>query len=117
MASNSVVLKQDSPFYEHFYKSLTPFKHFIPFRRDLKDLVEKIEWAKKNDKFSMEIMKNGQMFANENLLPRDIYCYHVHLFKKWSDKLVGDISILSNMERLVHPKSPCKCNNNIHDEL
>ena len=43
------MLKQDSPYYEHFYKSLEPGKHYIPFKRDLSDLKEKILWAKKHD--------------------------------------------------------------------
>lgn len=49
MGGNSVVLKQDSPYYEHFYKSLEPGKHYIPFKRDLSDLREKILWAKNHD--------------------------------------------------------------------
>lgn len=35
LAGNSLVLKQDSPFYEHFYKKLIPNHHYIPFKRDL----------------------------------------------------------------------------------
>lgn len=49
MGGNSVVLKQDSPYYEHFYKSLEPNKHYIPFKRDLSNLREKILWAKSHD--------------------------------------------------------------------
>jgi hypothetical protein len=49
MGGNSVVLKQESSYYEHFYKSLEPFKHYIPFKRDLSNLREKILWAKKHD--------------------------------------------------------------------
>ena len=49
MAGDSVVLKQDSPFYEHFYKDMKPYEHYIPFKRDLSDLMEKIQWAKDND--------------------------------------------------------------------
>ena len=49
IAGDSVVLKQDSPFYEHFYKDMKPYEHYIPFKRDLSDLMEKIQWAKDND--------------------------------------------------------------------
>ena len=35
LAGSSVVFKQDSTYYEHFYKKLLPNKHFIPFKQDL----------------------------------------------------------------------------------
>lgn len=46
MLGNSLVLKQDSPYYEHFYTHLKPGVHYIPVKRDLSDLIEKIKWAK-----------------------------------------------------------------------
>lgn len=49
LAGNSVVLKQDSIYYEHFYNELQPWKHFIPFKSDLSDLLEKLQWAKDHD--------------------------------------------------------------------
>ncbi len=50
LAGGSLVLKQDSNYYEHFYKYLKPYEHYVPFKRDLRDLLEKIQWAKENDK-------------------------------------------------------------------
>ena len=49
LAGDSLVLKQDSNYYEHFYKDLKPFEHYVPFKRDLSDLLEKIQWAKDHD--------------------------------------------------------------------
>ena len=46
MLGDSLVLKQDSPYYEHFYMELKPWKHYIPIKRNLSDLLEKVEWAK-----------------------------------------------------------------------
>lgn len=81
LAGNSLVFKQDSPFYEHFYRSLAPNEHYIPFKRDLSDLVEKVQWAKENDKKAQKIARNAQKFARDNLLPLDILCYHVILLQ------------------------------------
>lgn len=81
LAGDSLVFKQESSFYEHFYKKLEPNLHYISFKRDLSDLLEKLKWAKDNDKKGKEIMENGQKFALENLMPQHIYCYHVSLFK------------------------------------
>lgn len=50
LAGDSVVFKQNSNYYEHFYADLKPFVHYVPFKKDLSDLVEKINWAIGNDK-------------------------------------------------------------------
>lgn len=49
LAGDSVVLKHDSIYYEHFYKQLQPWVHYIPFKADLSDLLEKIQWARDHD--------------------------------------------------------------------
>lgn len=49
LAGDSVVLKQDSAYYEHFYNELRAWEHYIPIRADLGDLLEKIQWAREHD--------------------------------------------------------------------
>lgn len=56
LAGDSVVLKQDSGYYEHFYNELRPWEHYIPVRADLGDLLEKIQWARDNDEEVMMMM-------------------------------------------------------------
>lgn len=43
------MFKQQSPYYEHFYKDLEAWHHYVPFKRDLSDLEEKLKWAIAND--------------------------------------------------------------------
>ena len=78
---NSLVFKQDSKYYEHFYKQLTPWIHYIPFKKDLSDLIDKLNYALENDEKVRNISTNGQRFAQQNLLPVHILCYHAALFK------------------------------------
>ncbi|ELW71476.1 KDEL motif-containing protein 1 [Tupaia chinensis] len=49
LAGDSVVLKQDSIYYEHFYNELQPWKHYIPVKSNLSDLLDKLKWAKEHD--------------------------------------------------------------------
>ncbi len=49
LAGGSLVLKQDSKYYEHFYKELKPYVHYVPFKHDLSDLLQQIQWAKDHD--------------------------------------------------------------------
>lgn len=81
LAGDSVVLKQESPFFEHFYKDLVPYVHYVPFKRDLSDLVDKVKWLIKNDDEARNISRNAQEFAKDNLMPKDIFCYYAVLFK------------------------------------
>ena len=49
LSGDALVFKQDSRYYEHFYRDLKPHQHFIPVKKDLSDLIERIQWARKND--------------------------------------------------------------------
>lgn len=91
LGGNSLVFKQDSSFYEHFYKQLEPMKHYIPVKRDLSDLVERIKWALNNDATALKIVHEAQKFVNENLLPTHIFCYHVKLLQvsRFCSSIVG----------------------------
>lgn len=49
LTGDSLIFKQDSPYYEHFYRDLIPNKHYVPIKKDLSDLIEKLQWAKNHD--------------------------------------------------------------------
>lgn len=76
-----MVFKQDSEYYEFFYNELQPNVHYIPVKRDLSDLVEKVKWAISNDEAVMEIAENGRNYARTKLLPQDVFCYLALLYK------------------------------------
>lgn len=80
LAGGGLVLKQDSPYYEHFYPQLKPWEHYVPVKRDLSDLKERVLWALEHDDEAYRIAHNARKFANENLLPQHIVCYHAVLF-------------------------------------
>ena len=86
-----MVLKQDSEYYEHFYGDLTAGVHYIPVKHDLSDLIEKIEWAQSHDREARLIGMNGRKYATENLLPKDIFCYHAVLFKVDFSLFIGHV--------------------------
>lgn len=49
LVGDSVILKQHSEFYEHFYADLKPNVHFIGVKPDLSNLLDKLLWAMNND--------------------------------------------------------------------
>lgn len=56
LAGDSVVLKQDSQYYEFFYKQMKPYVHYIPVKADLSDLLDRIQWAKDHDSEVIKVM-------------------------------------------------------------
>ena len=81
LAGNSLVFKQDSHYYEHFYNDLQPYVHYVPVRRNLSDLIEKIQWSQLNSHNTSEIIFNAQNYAREYLQPHHIFCYHIKFFE------------------------------------
>ena len=77
--SNSLIFKPNSVNLQWYFKGLEPWKHYVPAKENLKDLVEKIQWARSHDKEAEAIAKNARTFAVENLSIQDnlIYFYHV----------------------------------------
>uniref|UniRef100_A0A1B0DJB4 Glycosyl transferase CAP10 domain-containing protein n=1 Tax=Phlebotomus papatasi TaxID=29031 RepID=A0A1B0DJB4_PHLPP len=111
LAGDSVVFKQDSPYYEHFYGQLKPMTHYIPFRRDLSNLISRIQWAKSHDSQVRQIAKNAREFVRENLLPSHIFCYYVRLFQQWSHLTRSHpVQITPEMEKVPQPEDSRDCN-------
>lgn len=49
LVGDSLVLKQESKYYEHFYADLRENYHYVTFKHDLEDLIDKIRWSMDND--------------------------------------------------------------------
>ncbi|XP_043927887.1 protein O-glucosyltransferase 2 [Protopterus annectens] len=81
LAGDSVVLKQDSIYYEHFYNDLKPWQHYIPIKSNLSDLLDKIQWAKDHDEEAKKIATTAQEFGRNNLMGDHIFCYYFLLFQ------------------------------------
>ncbi|KAK1133906.1 hypothetical protein K0M31_011692 [Melipona bicolor] len=120
LAGDALVFKQESKYYEFFYNSLVPRKHYVPIKRDLSNLVEKIMWAKKHDLEALQITRSARQFARDNLLPHNVLCYHVVLFHEWSKRLKSKVKVLHNMEEVLQPEHSCECYNDdekLRDDL
>ncbi|KAM9851095.1 protein O-glucosyltransferase 2 [Aulostomus maculatus] len=122
LAGDSVVLKQDSGYYEHFYKELRPWEHYIPVSADLGDLLEKIQWARDHDEEAKKIAQAGQQFARSNLMGDSIFCYYYKLFQAYAKLQVTKPKIREGMEPVEEqPKKdlfPCSCHRMlVKDEL
>uniref|UniRef100_A0A6P7F504 Protein O-glucosyltransferase 2-like n=1 Tax=Diabrotica virgifera virgifera TaxID=50390 RepID=A0A6P7F504_DIAVI len=117
LAGGSLLFKPKSKYFEYYYQDLEPNVHYIPLKEDISDLVDKLKWAIDNDEKAKEIAQNGQAFANDNLLPKNIFCYHFHLFNEFSKIITSKIDILEDMEPVEQKKvEECDCKSQ-KDEL
>ncbi|XP_029458330.1 protein O-glucosyltransferase 3 isoform X2 [Rhinatrema bivittatum] len=112
MLGDSLVLKQDSPYYEHFYHALKPWKHYVPINRSLRDLLEQVEWAKANDDEAKRIAREGQLLARELLQPHRLYCYVYKVFQTYAKRQISAPEIRAGMELVPQTEdnaSACHC--------
>ena len=80
--------------YEHM---LVPMKHYIPIKKDLSDLIEKIKWCRKNDVKCRTIARNAKTFAETYLSKKGILDYLenlMHVIKKNSGTCVYPRSLI-----------------------
>ena len=72
---------------EWYDTALISYKHYIPFRSDFSDLVEKIEWLKQNDRIAQKVAKEAHVFAQQNFCPEGVELYVCKLLKTYSELL------------------------------
>jgi len=84
LLSNSICFKQESNQIQWFYGALHPYEHYIPIKNDISDLIDKINWAKKNDSICLKITKNATSFAKNNLMLENVYVYLYKVLEKYS---------------------------------
>jgi hypothetical protein len=79
--SKRPLLLVDRNYIEYFYHDLIPYKHYIPVKMDLSDLLEQTNWMITNPEKSLEIANNAFDYAVDNftidkLLERVYYVYN-----------------------------------------
>lgn len=75
MVLGSVLLLPDSEYYIWFSYLLVPYKHYVPVKRDLSDLITQIEWCKENDEKCKKIANYAKEFYYTYLTEKGVYDY------------------------------------------
>ncbi len=74
LLSGSVVLKVASAFgfRQWYYDRLMPWRHFVPVSRDMSDLVEKVEWCRRNWAAEIAMTRALAELTEPMTLPREL---------------------------------------------
>jgi len=75
LRSGSCILRQEERMFEWFEPFLTEWKQYIPVRWDLSDLLDKLDWAKTNDKEAKRISENARQLGIHLLSTKILSCY------------------------------------------
>ena len=62
----------DRPYREWYFDRMTSWKHYIPVKEDLSDLIEKYEYMERHPEVYADIVHNMRVFVEENLTPNRI---------------------------------------------
>lgn len=84
LLSNCTVLKQETENRMWYYFPLRPWVHYVPLKKDLSDLMEKICWCIENDDEARKIADQGRKFAKENIMPEHCCLYCVKALRKYA---------------------------------
>jgi hypothetical protein len=105
MATESLILRADSPYVSWVDHEIRPFEHYIPIKADLSDLVEVIGWCRKNDVLCQRIAKRGYLFARNALTRKYITNTLLNLMGEFMGQPPLSLSV-SNTPSSSPPPSP-----------
>lgn len=84
MLYNSTILLQNTSCSEFYRDLMEPYVHYIPVKGNFDDLVEKISWARNNDRQAADIARNAMALHQEYLNVSAIRCYMNRIFDRYS---------------------------------
>ncbi|CDJ64802.1 thioredoxin, putative [Eimeria necatrix] len=106
IASGSLLLKQESPYYEWYQKELSPWKHFVPFDGTGEDLLSKLQWAKEHDEEAQRIAANARDYARRHLLPERVLCFYYRALHAYASRQKGTPAVTEDMIWVPIPHRP-----------
>lgn len=104
MASNSVLVKQETSRMEWFYPAIKPYVHYVPLNDRLTDIFPQLAWMKEHDDEVKQISVNARNFIKNDLMPGHIEAHMVIILNQYSllqkdEKVVATLPAASDVIR------------------
>jgi hypothetical protein len=84
MLYNSTIFLQETKCHEYYQELMRPYEHYVPVKGNFDDLIEKVEWARKNEQEAQQIAINALELQLKYLTPDAIQDYMNVLFDGYS---------------------------------
>ena len=75
LSMGSVILWVKTKWKIWYSDLLEPYKHYVPVKEDLSNLIDQIKWCRDNDEKCQQIAKNARSFFDEYLQEKGIFDY------------------------------------------
>jgi hypothetical protein len=82
-----VILMVDSEWKMWYKELLVPYKHYVPIKSDLSNIIDQIKWCRNNDEKCQEIVKNAQLFFDTYLQKDGILDYMQKILVDMKDEM------------------------------
>ena len=92
MAMGHVILKQDSPHEEFWYRDAKEWIHYIPVAKDLSNLADRIKQVANNETLLTSIGTAGRDFIRQKMSPPSIDCLWADLLQTYSRHMTQPVS-------------------------
>lgn len=93
LATNTLLLKHDSPRMQWYYEAIRPYVHYVPVADEVEKLPELYHWLEANQDKAMNMVAKGMQFARESLNAEAFYGYYALLFQAYAQRQNQTISI------------------------
>ena len=107
MMTNSVPVKQESPYREFFYDWVKPFEHYVPFNYSMADLVDKVKWLQAHPDKAKKIAYDGSEYMRKIYRTQEVICYMARVLTGFSELLDFEVSPDSRFEAHADYECPC----------
>ena len=87
LQGHSLVLRQESPYYEFFYPSLQPYVHYVPVH--VTDVGDAVEWARKHPKESYHMIVAARDLVCNTITRQSVDAYMSYVFEEYSSMYNG----------------------------
>jgi glycosyltransferase involved in cell wall biosynthesis len=102
--SNRPILLVEREEVEYFHHDLVPWKHYIPVKQDLTDLMEKVQWVFSHPIERNQIAENARQFANQ-YLTREQFLDRIYIvYKNYQQLLYPPKSLLFSIIIPTHKR-------------
>mmetsp|Transcript_31010 Transcript_31010/g.45846 ORF Transcript_31010/g.45846 Transcript_31010/m.45846 type:complete len:344 (-) Transcript_31010:84-1115(-) len=96
-ALGSTIVKQETKYFEHWYREFIPWKHYVPMADDFSDLDEILKWLTTHDTEAQRIGEAGRQFALDNLQPNHVQCFWYSFLYEYAARMTYEPQILEGM--------------------
>lgn len=93
LSLGALVLKVDSDYKAWYSHLLKPYKHFIPVKSDLSDLISIIKWANTHPELIQKIAKNGKLAFKKFFNRKTILEYWNYLLNSIANRRLNSESL------------------------